>query len=905
MITSRLLHGAFITAVVGVATVLFVRSNAPDLQRQLTIQTTLVEVARQEEVLKRDVLRLRSGLLHDYDPLVATTRHIDGLIGTLTEGPIVATAAGQAEIDQLIEDYAAAVAARQDQLERFKAKDAVFKNSLVYLPTLVGDLVDQADAAGADPALTLTIGRLHGDLMADYAHGGLDTSQLDSQIGDLVALSNGAVGALGDNIAMLVRHARIIAAKDEVDALIGQILAGDESRILDDLGAAFRRHSLATRTSLQRDTAALYALAILLLGYVVLIFLGLARARASLRNANAELEQRVSERTEALQKEVNRRERLEEALLQDAEAARLLQEIAVAASECRDAEQAIQVCLDAVCGLTGWPVGHAYIRADAGTDELTPTDLWHLDRPDLFDDFRRITMQTRFAAGVDLPGIALATRQPVCIADVTRDESCLRRQAADHAGLGCCLAVPVLVGLRVMAVLEFFSRDTVVPPKTLRETLVQVANQLGRALERQQSVAALQASEARFSGILDMAPEAIISTDETLSITLFNKGAEAIFGYAAHEVMGQPVDTLIPTGLRAAHGRHVDNFARDGGLNRLAMDRSEIYGLMKNGTVFPAAASVSKLVKGATTTYTVMLRDISDGKRVEEAIFTAKEQAEAANRAKSEFLANMSHELRTPLNGIIGFSEIIRCGSLGPIGNDKYTEYAGDINAAGTHLLSVINDILDLSKIEAGTTELHEEEVDATDVLASCLALVKQRAHAAGVAIVCEAEPDLPSLHADERKVKQILINLLSNAVKFTPAGGQVSVRAWFRADGGFVFQIADTGIGIAVKDIPKALAPFRQVDSALNRKYEGTGLGLPLTKSLVELHGGSLDLQSEPGVGTTVTVRFPAWRVDGAAPIATPGPSGPDRPGALPAQDHDVAADLEGSKPLEKADAE
>ena len=267
----------------------------------------------------------------------------------------------------------------------------------------------------------------------------------------------------------------------------------------------------------------------------------------------------------------------------------------------------------------------------------------------------------------------------------------------------------------------------------------------------------------------------------------------------------------------------------------------------------------------------------------------ARKQAELANRAKSEFLANMSHELRTPLNAIIGFSDMIRGQTFGPIGSPKYVEYVKDISDSGMHLLALINDILDLSRIEVSKDEPREQVIDVVKAIGSCLNLVRERAETAGVSLRSEVANAPPPLYADERKLKQILINLLSNATKFTLAGGKVTIRAWSRPDDGYVFQVSDTGVGIALEDIPKALAPFQQIDSDLNRKYEGTGLGLPLTKSLVELHGGSLNLQSEVGVGTTATVRFPAERIVSVAAdrhliavgLHSPGEIGEGRPAA------------------------
>ena len=240
----------------------------------------------------------------------------------------------------------------------------------------------------------------------------------------------------------------------------------------------------------------------------------------------------------------------------------------------------------------------------------------------------------------------------------------------------------------------------------------------------------------------------------------------------------------------------------------------------------------------------------------------ARDQAEDANRTKSMFLATMSHELRTPLNAIIGFAELIGGEMFGPVGNDSYREYANDIRESGQHLLGLINDILDLSKIESGSDELHEENIEISKVARSVQLLVSQRAQDDNVEFKTELADDLPMLCADKLKLKQILINLLSNAIKFTDTGGKVTLKAWSSVNSGYVFQVIDTGIGIALEDIPKALLPFQQIDNRLNRKYEGTGLGLPLSKALIEMHGGSLDLQSQVGVGTTVTVRFPAERV-------------------------------------------
>jgi signal transduction histidine kinase len=255
--------------------------------------------------------------------------------------------------------------------------------------------------------------------------------------------------------------------------------------------------------------------------------------------------------------------------------------------------------------------------------------------------------------------------------------------------------------------------------------------------------------------------------------------------------------------------------------------------------------------------YMAICSDLTAQKQHEDELVKAWEQAVIANRSKSEFLANVSHELRTPLNAIIGFSEVVERELFGPLGNERYVSYVRDIRNSGEHLLSLINDILDLSKIEAGRFQLRMEEVDCNEIAHSVARLIRPRTVEHGLTMKIELPERPVVLNADKRAVKQVLINLLSNAVKFTPENGTVTLasRPW---QDGVEFIVSDTGIGIDQKDMHVALAPFGQIDSQFTRKYEGTGLGLPIVKGIVELHGGTLEIKSEPSQGTSVVVRFP-----------------------------------------------
>jgi signal transduction histidine kinase len=254
-------------------------------------------------------------------------------------------------------------------------------------------------------------------------------------------------------------------------------------------------------------------------------------------------------------------------------------------------------------------------------------------------------------------------------------------------------------------------------------------------------------------------------------------------------------------------------------------------------------------------------RIIGERKRVASELARAKEDADIANRAKSEFLAHMSHELRTPLNAIIGFSEVIQREMMGPVGTPQYRSYAADINASGHHLLSIINDILDLSKIEAGKYSLREIEVDIAELMVSAARVVRPKADASAIALVVTTDPAWPRILGDSRVLLQVLINLLDNAVKFTP-GGRVELYGYNEPDGGFALSVRDSGIGMSEKEIAIAMSPFGQVESAFTRSHHGTGLGLPLVELLVRQHGGKLAIESTPGKGTTVVARLPAPRV-------------------------------------------
>lgn len=361
------------------------------------------------------------------------------------------------------------------------------------------------------------------------------------------------------------------------------------------------------------------------------------------------------------------------------------------------------------------------------------------------------------------------------------------------------------------------------------------------------------------SHAIDQSPNMMFITNIKGVIEYINPRFTEFTGYTSEEVIGQTPRILKSEDT--APEVYADMW---GELLAGREWRGEIKDRRKDGGVFWASmvAAPVRDDEGEICHFIAIHEDITQFKLAQERTHHALEQAEIASRAKSELMANMSHELRTPLNAIIGFSATMNEQIFGPMANDKYEEYAHYINVSGTHLLEVINDILDVSGVEAGKLVLHEESVDLVEIVDAAIRIISPKAQEGCVSITGLTEQNLPRMTADPRRLKQILLNLLSNAVKFTPERGEVSCAAFVDDDGALVLTVTDNGVGMDEAGLTKAMMQFGQVDSSLTRKHEGTGLGLSLTQGLVELHGGTMTLASAPGKGTTVTMHFPAERM-------------------------------------------
>jgi PAS domain S-box-containing protein len=366
-----------------------------------------------------------------------------------------------------------------------------------------------------------------------------------------------------------------------------------------------------------------------------------------------------------------------------------------------------------------------------------------------------------------------------------------------------------------------------------------------------------EAEELR--AILDTATDGVVVLAKDGVIRSLNGSASALFGYSGEEIEGKSFGTLFAQESQAAALDYISGLANNG-VASVLNEGLEVLGREKNGGFLPLFMTIGRLE--TSNGFCAVVRDITAWKQTEQALRDAQREAESASSHKSEFLAKISHEIRTPLNAIIGFSELMAEERFGPIGNERYKSYLVDINKSGKHVLDLVNDLLDISKIEAGKQELEFESVPLNEAVNEAIAMIQPQANRNRVIIRSSLDEDLPDVVADMRSLKQIVLNVLSNSVRFTHSGGQVIVSTTYNARGEVVLRIKDTGIGMSTKEIETALQPFQQVASLGRARGDGTGLGLPLTKALVEANRAEFAIQSEPGRGTAVEIVFPPSRV-------------------------------------------
>jgi PAS domain S-box-containing protein len=359
--------------------------------------------------------------------------------------------------------------------------------------------------------------------------------------------------------------------------------------------------------------------------------------------------------------------------------------------------------------------------------------------------------------------------------------------------------------------------------------------------------------------IIDTATDGVVLIGRDGTIRSISRPAEALFGFDSDDVTGKSFASLFAIESQRAARDYLAGLTEPG-VASVLNDGREVIGREAQGRFIPLFMTIGRLPNDSG--FCAVVRDITQWKRAEEDLTQARALAERASSQKSDFLARISHEIRTPLNAIIGFSELMVDEKFGPIANDRYRDYLRDINRSGTHVLDLVNDLLDISKIEAGQQEMDYEAVSLNDTLAETVALMQPQANRERVIIRSSFASKLPDVVADLRSVRQIALNILSNAVRYTQAGGQVIVSTAYEPSGDVVMRVRDTGIGMTQAEIEQALKPFKQVNALKRGRSDGTGLGLPLTKAMVEANRARFTITSTPGEGTLVEVAFPSVRV-------------------------------------------
>ncbi len=547
----------------------------------------------------------------------------------------------------------------------------------------------------------------------------------------------------------------------------------------------------------------------------------------------------------------------------------LLEKVARVANGAENAKTAIEACLDTLCDFTGWPLGHAYLAESMAGTELVSLGQWRCEGQWRDEDSARFaklmaaTQAGPVIRGEGIVGRVWQTKEPELVLAISPKGAGRRLEAARQAGLRAAFVLPIVVDDKVAAILELFTSDTQSVGDFESEAVVRSAAVLGPVIKRLQTELLLRDNEA----VIRLAQKAA-----GVGFWIWNSRRDETF--LSPELMGM---LGLPTdkGLVVTDEDYLERFVDPSDRARLREVYIEEFEATPHFDILyrircaddrrlwvRETCEAIRDFSGAVGRAVGVVQDITNFKTVESELLHAKEAAEAASDAKSLFLANVSHELRTPLNAIIGFSEIMEEEIFGPVGDERYRNYVADIRDSGLHLLKTINDVLDLSKVEAGRFEMHFESADFAVQVEQALRLIKgQRAFAKRrIDVILPEEPLV--LIADRHSLCQIIVNLVSNACKFSLPPSPVRISATRLDDGSVTITVEDQGIGMTPTELELALSPFQQVDSSLSREYEGSGLGLPLVRAMVEQHGVGLSIGSVPGEGTRVSLLWPADRV-------------------------------------------
>ncbi|MFQ5944024.1 MAG: PAS domain S-box protein [Anaerolineales bacterium] len=552
-------------------------------------------------------------------------------------------------------------------------------------------------------------------------------------------------------------------------------------------------------------------------------------------------------------------------------------------AESRGVSETISKVLQTICEHLEWEIGELW-GIDRQANHLHCIESWRSPSIQL-PRFDEITKKTTLPAGVGLPGRVWASKQPLWIPDLAQDPALPRAEVAAEVGLHAAFAFPILLGSEALGVMTFISHEIHEPDNELLEMLVSIGSQVGQFMERKQAGQALHRSEQRLRQVTGAIDQYIysfdIEADGALRCLLATPSVSRFTGRSVEEHRADP--DLWPQHIHPEDRQRVQDAVQALIDDSAAMGDTNTYRVEDtDGNVLWARDEVhlTRDERGQAVRIEGIVTDISALKQAQQSLEErnrslgmANERLEELDQIKSSFLANMSHELRTPLNSIIGFSRLLADGLAGELAGQQH-EFVEDIHGSGQDLLTLINDLLDLSKIEAGQLELHPESISfeelAQETIDTVLPLVQQK----GQELIGDIPSDLPPLNADRFRIKQVLLNLLSNAHKFTPEGGSITARAYVLDETALLCSVMDTGIGIPAESLDMIFEEFRQAGNSPARDIHGTGLGLPISRQLIEMHGGTIWVESTKGEGSTFSFLLPLSGPQDALPsvYAEPG---------------------------------